>query len=297
MESQRVIFTIVLSMVCAFGPISSFAQRAPAVCGRAGTFAVFAVRRLDNLPGPITGEELDRRNREVAHEQLFFCRDGVVTENIGFTTIDSMRGGHGNVLIEDVAGIVRYKVVRPERFDAERMRQALGPRQCVAETYDVLSNSCQHFADRVRSRYYLLSLDGEWIAHGYRCDGVFRADERVRVTVDASEGIVATKVTGDPCVPAGAIAFRATLPASALLGEPIAVRVTIGAPDSPASENADAIIVIRSADSFHLGADGSVRFRRIAMTPKPGTPRYASPLLRSHPQSPNDVIGSGLQIE
>lgn len=52
-------------------------------------------------------------------------------------------------------------------------------------------------------------LNGQWVGSGYQCNGP-QPDEQIGITWTAVSGIVAIKVTGDPCVNAGSVTFRGT---------------------------------------------------------------------------------------
>ena len=57
----------------------------------------------------------------------------------------------------------------------------------------------------------LIDLTGEWLGKDYECPFVdlFNIEERVRIVHNLKTGmVVATKITGDPCVPAGDITFH-----------------------------------------------------------------------------------------
>lgn len=87
-------------------------------------------------------------------------------------------------------------------------------------------------------------LSGTWIG-SYRCpQGAEFIEEIVDVSQNKDFYLKATKVTGDPCVPAGNITFegRITLP----------IRCTIGSPSDPANRSFHSAIKIESASKFSV---------------------------------------------
>lgn len=135
-------------------------QQTPHLCGTSGRFAVFAFRPLGSSPVMLVPRPAG--NHQIAHEQLFFCDNGVVIENIGFGTLDSLRSGSGAVIVENAAAFSRYQVVDRTRYDYDTMSRVVGLRICLPMpgAYDYLDNNCQHWADEQR-RQYQNALDNQ----------------------------------------------------------------------------------------------------------------------------------------
>lgn len=89
---------------------------------------------------------------------------------------------------------------------------------------------------------------GTWIGYGYSCNG-HKLQEKVNITVYNGH-LVATKLTGDYCVPAGNITFEGKVPYYASTGSYFPVTWTTGSPHYPASYKAVKNLKILNADSF-----------------------------------------------
>ena len=113
----------------------------------------FAVRPLGigptyRLPSAIVfGGLLGFFNLNVLHEQLFF-EDGKIPDNIGFFPQGRPR--------PDSLGSFGY-IPKPGKYDDCFMRLAV--EQTLPGGYNLLCNNCQHWADAVRIKYFLLLND------------------------------------------------------------------------------------------------------------------------------------------
>ena len=74
---------------------------------------------------------------------------------------------------------------------------------------------------------------GTWIGYGYSCNG-HKLEEKVSIAVSNGH-LVATKLTGDHCVPAGNITFQGKIPNYVATGSYFPVTWTTGSPRNPAS--------------------------------------------------------------
>ena len=75
----------------------------------------------------------------------------------------------------------------------------------------LIPNSCSKEGIIEEQPVPLIDLSGEWLGKGYQCpyDPPYLFEERVEISHDLITGsIVATKITGDPCVPAGYVTFQ-----------------------------------------------------------------------------------------
>lgn len=86
-----------------------------------------------------------------------------------------------------------------------------------------------------------LDLTGTWIGEGYRC-GFKRSTEEVKIEQQGNS-IVATKITGDDCVPAGSRTFVGTL-------DTINATWTTGYPNRPACCKANGRITIKDRNTL-----------------------------------------------
>jgi hypothetical protein len=87
-------------------------------------------------------------------------------------------------------------------------------------------------------------LNGTWIGD-YSCTNVKGTiSEEIKITQDNDFYLVATKITGDDCVPAGEKSFEGRI------SKPI--KCIGGWPDKPSSATFDSAIVIESANQFNV---------------------------------------------
>lgn len=107
-----------------------------------------------------------------------------------------------------------------------------------------------------------LDLTGTWIAKGYRCErgGLV---EKIQISVQGNH-LVAKKITGDNCVPAGNITFQGTLPDLPSEGSSFPVTFTVGNPSDPASGKTAGQLRIINANSLDTGSSTgeTITFKR-----------------------------------
>ncbi len=99
---------------------------------------------------------------------------------------------------------------------------------------------------------------GTWIGYGYSCKGDI-LQEKVNISVYNGH-LVATKLTGDYCVPAGNITFQGKVPYYTSIGSYFPVTWTTGSPHYPASYRTVKNLKILSYDSF---TSFGVTFKRV----------------------------------
>jgi hypothetical protein len=126
---------------------------APQICGERGRFAVFAVRSLKYAPG-IGLLDADSADLQVLHEQVFFCDDGFVMSNFGFTDLTREDGEDGMVFSERSEMFQRYRVINAARFDPQRMMRAVEASRENLAPYGLWTHNCQDWASDVRRRYH-----------------------------------------------------------------------------------------------------------------------------------------------
>jgi hypothetical protein len=141
----------------------SYAQSAAEqqICQKSGKYVAFAqtpLRGLNILP-----EASSRRNSEnleFSHEHIFVCHNGKITDDIGFG-----RTGRGPYLPADI-NKKKWKLVDSIRYDIETIHRILEPaNMCLYDgEYNLTSNNCQHFAERVRNEYWKRIFVGTWEA-------------------------------------------------------------------------------------------------------------------------------------
>lgn len=91
-------------------------------------------------------------------------------------------------------------------------------------------------------------FEGTWIGEGYNCEqgGL---SEKVQISISGNS-LIARKVTGDNCVPAGNITFQGELPKSVKPGSSSSVTWTIGYPDNSASNTTVQKLTVSNDKSF-----------------------------------------------
>lgn len=129
------------------------------LCFRSGEYVVFAQSRLGGSTNlNERGGKLDSWNIENAHEHIFFCKDGKIVDNKGFTpasnTLSNVIYGSGRLFsekIEDVK-IQNYTLIDKQRYDSKIIRSILNeiPKN---KTYCLIGRNCQNFTEDVRQEY------------------------------------------------------------------------------------------------------------------------------------------------
>jgi hypothetical protein len=110
-----------------------------------------------------------------------------------------------------------------------------------------------------------INLAGTWIGEGYTCGLtglVKQPGERVQITINGNS-IVATKITGDKCVPAGKTTFKGTLPSSLSNGSSFPVTYTTGTIFAPATSSAPSTLTIIDQNSFTTSGAFPIKFTRV----------------------------------
>ncbi len=122
--------------------------------------------------------------------------------------------------------------------------------------------SCQNALAQATKKPAKLDLSGTWVGENYTCYGNFGQLVQIRETIrieQTGNSIVATKITGDACVPAGNRTFAGTLNANAKTAN---ITWTTGLPRRPASSQARGSLTIIDHNTM-TGNPGGVRFKRI----------------------------------
>lgn len=104
-----------------------------------------------------------------------------------------------------------------------------------------------------------IELTGTWIVEGYACEPGVWYKEKIQISVNGNY-LVAKKVTGDNCVPAGNITFQGTLPDSVFEGSSFPLTWTIGTPINPASGKTILNLTILNKNSFSVNG---TKFNRV----------------------------------
>ncbi len=98
-----------------------------------------------------------------------------------------------------------------------------------------------------------INLTGTWLADGYQCWSGLRLvrlpTKRVSVS-HVGEKLVAVKIDGDPCVPAGIVTFQGRLRRGSRRA---AVTFTVGSPGRPASGTVSVTLNVVDRDHFQVG--------------------------------------------
>lgn len=110
----------------------------------------------------------------------------------------------------------------------------------------------------LNSMYNRIDLTGNWTGEGYGCErgGLV---EKIQITVNGNY-LVAKKITGDNCVPAGNITFQGTLPELISEGSSFPVSWTVGTPTNPASGKTVQDLTVLNTNSF---SSYGVKFTRV----------------------------------
>jgi len=93
-------------------------------------------------------------------------------------------------------------------------------------------------------------IKGFWNGQGYGCGSSNDIEEDINVEYVNGE-FVATKESGDDCVPSGKVTFRGKIPENFVVGQKYPCTITLGNPLRPASVTSDNCnIVPKEKDSF-----------------------------------------------
>jgi hypothetical protein len=96
---------------------------------------------------------------------------------------------------------------------------------------------------------------GTWIGEGYHCPWGTRHTEKVEIKVN-DNFLIATKITGDDCVPAGSQTFSGKIPNQVLKGTTFNITFTTGLPSNPASSTSPGQITVVNSDNFIAESGG-----------------------------------------
>ncbi|MDJ1183212.1 hypothetical protein [Roseofilum casamattae] len=184
-------------------------------------------------------------------------------------SLDELAAGRGR----DGGRIDDFVPIDNEKYDADIVRAILSgvtsitPDRCelrpvgtyVGDTRVIegdgvyvlgVINNCQGFTERVRNEYWRKMFAGTWIARGLGC---VRKVETQKVEIAVRENaLVATKIIGDSCVPAGAITFRGTIPRNVSKGSSFSVTTQSGEPNRPACCSDRNSLTIIDANTFRI---------------------------------------------
>ena len=95
----------------------------------------------------------------------------------------------------------------------------------------------------------LIDINGEWLGQGYACETI-KYTEKISISHDLKDGkVTATKITGDPCVPAGYVTFFGNYD-----GKTSSFEVTWygGSPHNPASATDEGSVDIINSELMHV---------------------------------------------
>jgi hypothetical protein len=156
------------------------------ICRQGGQYVVFAQHPLSqgvwgrggvdgNRPNSPAGDAL---NVEIAHEHIFFCNNGRVTNNIGFGLTGRFKYPEEAIRTgREVSGgrVDNFVPIDNERYDPEIVKFVLAggtaalPNSCQLRTpndgvYGGVVNNCQGWTARVREEYWRKMFIGTWEA-------------------------------------------------------------------------------------------------------------------------------------
>jgi hypothetical protein len=277
--------TAILVLVCF--PVAAQAQSVAEqrICRQRGRYVVFAQHPLSqgawgrggldgNRPNSPVG---DRLNVEIAHEQIFFCNNGRVVDNIGFGPTGRFKYPEEAIRTgREASGerVDNFVPIDSERYDPEIVKIVLAggtavlPNRCEFRTtnygiYGGVVNNCQGWTARVREEYWRKMFIGTWIANGYECPRGTKHTEKINITVNGNS-LVATKIEsrGDRCVPSGSRTFFGSIPSNVSRGSSFSVTFVGGYPNNPASSTNPDRLTIIDANTFSSGGE-SVTFRGV----------------------------------
>jgi hypothetical protein len=233
----------------------------------------------------------DFTNTDLTHEHIFFCRDSSIVSNIGFGPAvgeqnfeivgqkitlnlignrfsyspNELATGRG----KDGGRLDDFVPIDNEKYNSEIVQgilsgvTAITPDRCDIRqvgdgTYLGVINNCQGFTARVQKEYWRKMFAGRWRSNGYTCE-TGELTEKVQISVSGNS-LVAKKITGDNCVPAGNITFQGTIPESVSKGSSFSVTFKTGTSDRPACCSAEHQLSIVDANTFTAWG---IRFTRI----------------------------------
>ena len=92
-------------------------------------------------------------------------------------------------------------------------------------------------------------LSGTWMGNNYQCNGTYNEEVRIE---QSGTSITATKITGDPCVPAGNVTFTGTKSGT----DTYAVTCTVGTPSNPASSTNTGTLTVVDDNTLKVTGSG-----------------------------------------
>jgi hypothetical protein len=267
--------TAILVQVCfpAVAKAQSVAEQS--ICRQGGRYVVFAQHPILQWAPDIPAS--DRLNLEKAHEHIFFCNNGRVTNNIGFGQTGRFKYPEAALRTgreADGGRVDNFVPIDSERYDPEIIKMVLTggtailPDRCEFRTpndgiYGGVVNNCQGWTARVREEYWRKMFIGTWIAKGYQCPRGTNHTEKISITVNGNS-LVATKIDsgGDRCVPSGSRTFFGSIPSNVSKGSSFSFTWVVGNPNNPASGTAPDQLTIIDANTFSSSGEG-VTFKRV----------------------------------
>ena len=122
-----------------------------------------------------------------------------------------------------------------------------------------LHSAVKAFNDKPQKSNLTINLAGTWIVEGYGCEPGVWYKEKIQISVNENY-LIAKKITGDNCVPAGNITFQGTLPDSLSEGTSFPLTWTIGSPSNPASGKTILNLTVLNKNSFSVNG---TKFNRV----------------------------------
>lgn len=267
--------TAILIQVCF--PVAAQAQSVAEqrICRQRGRYVVFAQHPLSqgawgrggldgNRPNSPVG---DRLNVEIAHEQIFFCNNGRVVDNIGFGPTGRFKYPEEAIRTgQEASGgrVDNFVPLDSERYDPEIVKIVLAggtavlPNRCEFRTpndgiYGGVVNNCQGWTARVREEYWRKMFIGTWEAR-FQCGPgryIMRYDLR-------GDTLIQTVIQngGDNCLPNGHTSAIGSIPRNVSKGSAFNATLYLGT----GSQTRSAPIRIIDANTFEF--EGTV-LRRV----------------------------------
>jgi hypothetical protein len=99
------------------------------------------------------------------------------------------------------------------------------------------------------STYSPQMFNGIWIGEGYQCPWGTYHTEKIKIEVK-NNFLIATKITGDECVPQGNQTFSGIVPSSLKIGSSFSISSIGGFPEKPAFDTASRNLIIINYDKF-----------------------------------------------
>jgi len=133
-----------------------------------------------------------------------------------------------------------------------QLREQLAQLQNQKASCDTGLAKCQSDLANASPAKAPFDLSGKWVGENYTCRGKFRETVQIEQT---GNSIVATKITGDACVPAGNRTFEGTLNSAKITW-------TTGSPNRPTCCKKNGSLTIVDENTM-IGNPGRVTFKRL----------------------------------